>query len=480
MFQAPATRALVHAALEKLAVAATRGFATSSNATAEFLAPMRPLLADIPTVESVVAVRGTAASEDWALALRLGPARLAAWTNQLQTAVKKLPSPSWNLGLVRGVVHGDFGGADPKVRVKFQQVGDWLLFGGGPGKRALLEAWLADAKSSGTPRPPLGADWLRVEAGPQLARLLDWPDLADWPHLTAGFSSRSDIVRTEARLSWREPMVSSLQPWQVPTNTIRDPLVSFTAARGVAPWLGRNAALRTSAAGPVPDQWFSWSRSDIPFQTLFALPAKDAAARVPALLQPLESAARAALGTNFTGRIHHVTDRNEVVWSGLPILVPFVGVAPEPSGSFILGGLMSGIVPQGVNTNPAPAELLAQLGRTNLVYYDWEVTQFRLQQVRQTRQLLQLLGGPGAGLMGRTPGQAWLDAIAPQLGNTITEATIDGPKELRVIRNSHAGLTGFELLMLARWLDNPDFPAWREPAAAFPGLPPVPSLPPGK
>jgi len=481
LFQLPASRALFHASIEKLAVAVTRGFVAGTNVGADFLMPLRPLFADMPTVESVLAVRAKdTAVEEWALALRLGPSRINAWTNQLRHAAMKLPAHSWNLGSINGMVHGELAGADEKRRVKFQQAGEWVVLGGGPGKAELRDAWLAGVKSTGAPKPALGLDWLRVEVGPQLPRLLEWPDLADWPRLTANLSSRSNIVRTEARLMWSSPFAANPAPWHVPANSIRDPLVSFTAARGVAPLFNRHAALRSPGVGPLPDQSFAWSRSDIPFQTLFAVPMKDAAAKIPALHPALEAAARAALGAQFTGRIQHFADRNEVAWSGLPILVPFVRTAPEPGGDFVLGGLMSGIVPQGANTNPAPAELLAQLNRTNLVYYDWEVTQQRLQQWRQTRQLLQLLSGPGPGNFGRTPGQAWLDAIGAELGNTITEAVVSGPSELKLIRNSHSGFTGIELLLLMRWLDNPAFPLWAYPPQASPGCPPTPPAPPGK
>ena len=43
--------------------------------------------------------------------------------------------------------------------------------------------------------------------------------------------------------------------------------------------------------------------------------------------------------------------------------------------------------------------------------------------------------------------------IALHLGNTVTDMTQTGPSELTLVRKSHAGFTGFELLALARALD---------------------------
>ena len=54
-----------------------------------------------------------------------------------------------------------------------------------------------------------------------------------------------------------------------------------------------------------------------------------------------------------------------------------------------------------------------------------------------------------------------------KLGNTITDATVDG-RELTITRKSHLGLSALEIALLTRWLDNPQFPKptleWPNPA----------------
>ena len=130
----------------------------------------------------------------------------------------------------------------------------------------------------------------------------------------------------------------------------------------------------------------------MPYNLLAAAPMRDASNTV------VRAAPHAlhTLGTNVqkagVGRIAFTTNRTELGWVGMPILVPFVRPAPELGDDFLLFGSMAGIVPSGPNTNPPPAELLNQfLPRTNLVYYDWEITEAKLAQWVPIFQLTAML-----------------------------------------------------------------------------------------
>jgi len=181
------------------------------------------------------------------------------------------------------------------------------------------------------------------------------------------------------------------------------------------------------------------------------------------------------LGTNVAkaglGRIAFTTNRTELGWVGMPILVPFVRPAPEPADDFLLFGSMAGIIPSGPNTNPPPAELLNQfLPRTNLVYYDWEITEAKLAQWVPIFQLSAMMSATPS-FPGAAAAHAWLRAVSPKLANTITEVTAASPADLRAVRRSDLGLTAIELALLARWLDNPAFPAFAYPTNAMPRMP---------
>lgn len=181
----------------------------------------------------------------------------------------------------------------------------------------------------------------------------------------------------------------------------------------------------------------------------------------------------------MVGAVRVATNGLEAVWLGLPIFAPFLRPASEPGDNFLLAGTMAGLVPQTPNTNPPPPELLARLtSRTNLFYYDWEITEGRLAQWRQMNSILGMLATVPA-LPGASAAQPWLDAITPHLGNTITEVTLEKPNELQLIRKSHLGLTGFELVQLAQWFGRENFPSLLPPPAPSP-VPPAPAPPAGR
>jgi hypothetical protein len=132
--------------------------------------------------------------------------------------------------------------------------------------------------------------------------------------------------------------------------------------------------------------------------------------------------------------------------------------------------LMGGIFPLSPKHTPVPDELFAQVrGRTNLLYYDWEITEHRLNHGKQFYQLASILNSR------RTPNtntasKRWLSEIGSKLGNTATEISQAGPQELVLVRRSHVGFTGFELATLSLWLDTPGFPFEFDLPAPIPSM----------
>ena len=135
----------------------------------------------------------------------------------------------------------------------------------------------------------------------------------------------------------------------------------------------------------------------------------------------------------------------------------------EAGTEFVLGGFF----PPLTRTNAVAAELYAQfLGRPDVLYYDWEITQERLKQWREM-YLLRSFFLMSSYSPTNAPSQKWLIALEPELGNTITEATLTSPNEVLVTRKSHLGFTGWELVTLMRWLDSTHFPMTFDPAPPF-------------
>jgi hypothetical protein len=137
----------------------------------------------------------------------------------------------------------------------------------------------------------------------------------------------------------------------------------------------------------------------------------------------------------------------------LPFIAPTLRAMHGPAGDF----LFAEVFPNGPRTKPLPPELFAQLDRTNLVYYDWEITGERLQLLPQLTQL-SLMVTRHKQLAGQSAAIKWLNRIGPTLGPTVTDVTQTAPNELSFTRKSAGGLTAIELTALANWLEATNFP----------------------
>jgi len=237
--------------------------------------------------------------------------------------------------------------------------------------------------------------------------------------------------------------------WRMPTNTIRQPLVSFTAVRGFAPWLEKkNLPYEIS---PVPDQVFVWALARIPFQTFAAVPvpdAKNALAQIGRKMSTNKDWQR-----RFMAPFTMMMTNDQISWQGVPFIAPSLSAVHEASGDFLVAGLF----PNAPRRNPLPPELFAQLAAPNLVYYHWEATAERLPELLQLSQLGLMLTRHQQ-LDGNSAAAKWLDKISPALGSSVTTVTQTTPDELTFSRKAPGGLTAVEFYALANWLEAKNFP----------------------
>lgn len=580
------TRKLWQAMLDKLAAAPDRLFQSRLSPTSGSRADLcRPFFVDLVDNEFYADVRtGTDRSLEWTLAIHLADDRAALWHSNLTALVE-----AWDLGKCTECKVEDCSGWEVRKHhvpntIRWVRSGAWFVLGLGQDRLPHLAEILREIRQNGHPQTVDGESWFSLQldslrlmqTGFPLPRAWFLPDplpVIQW-HLTG----RGGMVRTRAAIHFAEAQPWALEPWHIPTHTFGDPMISFTAVQGFSPWLKHWSFLSQMGVNPTPNQLFIWAQPEVQFQTFFVAPVP----QVTNLLERLGKVLPSVVATNFyrLGEIRASTNRTDIIWAGLPAIVPFLCAAPEPSGEFLLGGLF----PSQLNTNPPPAELLAQIsGRTNLVYYDWEITQDRLWQVRilssiydlvapvtpqdaaatntdselpavkgtyspsdfvapqtlaqkliahtdkvseflwlrlpeRSRQNLAEKARPAAGTKAlqallakelnpilqsgliydkqrfaavkvppktlelvsqKLQGEAliqvnrlllaeaypqmiangpWLAAIGPKLGNSVTEATVVGPKELDVVRKSYCGFTALELVILDRWLQDPRFP----------------------
>ncbi len=442
------SQALLEAALNKLAAALTG----STNPPDSSPTLPRLLFNELQRVESLVEVRGTNASRpDWVFALRLGPTAASWWMTNAASLGRALARPA------AGIV-----------------ANDWVLLGLGQAGAASLPPLAAEIKKNGRPPGIRPEAWMQLEMDlATLAPTLGLPPTVAWPSVNLAWAGRGERLRMEGALRFCEPVLPPVEAWRMPTNTIREPLVGFSALQGVGKWLAKQAWYQRLDVSPAPNQVFAWAQSQIPFQTYLAWEWPDITNTLRKITPKLPDLAREQLPKITAGNIAHATNLARVSWYGLPIWVPFVTPAPDPG--FVVAGLM----PTEGKQAPPPPELFAEVtGRTNLMYYDWEITQARLEDWRMTGTFYRMVSGyespPASSLSQRWLNDGNLTAV---LGNTVTEMTRVSPTELRVLRSSSAGFTGLELFALAQWLDDPAFPGRSEPPAIQsrrPVAPPVP------
>jgi hypothetical protein len=465
----PASSQFREQVLQKLARTPRQLFQRGSKTPLEERSALfRPLLDDWLRVESFGEIRGqTNQPLEWALALRLEEDRALSWQRSIREVLV-----AWGVGqatdyAANGAQGWEIKPTESGARYRFVRSGEWCVLGSGQDRWLAFNETLKQTRTKGAHRAQAGADWLTLQ--------VNWPQLAHWrrpwplaccgpeslPSLELAAASKDDMVRTKAELNFAIAPVWRLEPWQVPTNWIRDPLISFTAVQGIGSWLARQPFIKQWEIIPAPNQFFLWAQSEVPFQSFVAAPIK----QVTNVLQGLAARLPAWIRTNSpyqnVGEFLWITNQTRLVWRGLPIIVPYLHPAQEPAGEFLLGGLF----PAPLSPNPSPAELYAQfIGRTNLLYYDWEITAERLPQIRLLMQLNELIATTPDDIINAETNRAtsyaqpWLTAIGPHLGNTITEIAIASPRHLSLARKSHLGLTGLELAYLARWLDDPRFP----------------------
>jgi hypothetical protein len=364
----------------------------------------------------------------------------------------------------------------PPNLIRFVRVGDWVVFGWGQDKLLLNAELVRRVLAEKRPAPAEKNNWVTAD--------LDWPRLARWlPSLSAvdlpetrwQAVGRDGNLHVEGKLIFPQPLAMTLEKWRMPTNTIHQPLVSFTAARGIAPWLEKQKWAQPYEISPVPNQGFIWALTLMPLQTFAAVPVPDASNALAQLDQKLSASTN--WQSHFMMPLTMEMTNNQIAWTGLPFVAPKLEALHEPSGDF----LFAGVFPNNPKGKPLPPELLTLLGQINLVYYHWEITAERLKLLPQLSQL-SLMVTRHRQLDAQSVAGKWLAAVGPTLGNNVTEVTQTAPNQLTFMRKASGGLTAVELTALANWLEAPNFPGCdlrlpspkpRRPHPKTPGTPPV-------
>lgn len=410
-------------------------------------AMLRPILDDLWEHEASITLQGKPSQPDLLFAAKLDATKAETWNKglsqlaqswKLGSANAKGPSAKWSVGRKDFYIH-------------YAREGNWTFAAFTRSGKSPFEKSRAATSLNGA-IVDARADWRRLgEAFPVLAK---YP----LPPSSIRVMPRGEALRTEARLTYSDRLPIKLEAWNIPTNLVAEPIISFTCGQGIRPLLDQIKGFSALRLKNPPNQFCAWGLGTIHAQTFVAAPIanatnimKEIAGRLPDFVS--------AYFPKPPGTFLWISNRAEWIWSGLPMVIPHVRAERSGEQDYLIAGLF----PAPARSNSAPAELFAQVvGRTNLVYYDWELTDQRLPHARHTFQLHDIIAGRRLQSTNFAT-QRWINELAPILGNTVTEITMTGPKELALVRKSDVGLTGFEIALLGRWIDSPRFPFQYQP-----------------
>lgn len=452
----PQSLALREQTLNKLSAAPWRFLRNETNHASTNL--LRPLFQDLVDEESFVGIDqdGPDAPVQMVLAIRLTDSRDHLWQTNLAAALMSLtgmplehPSPE------RWVLKKHH---NPDL-IEMVRSGEWTLLGAAQDHNALLDETLSRVKSGQTPFALQTTNsWLEASVDlPRAAAICGARNVPfEMPYAALAVFGEDQNVRQHGEFMFRQPVSMDREPWKIPTNLVSAPLNTFTAVRGIQPWLAALPAWTNLQIGPPPGQFYLWSISGFPMETYFAAPLADASNCVSRVADKVLQTEGTWFATNGVTAFRRAQSFNGLEWRGAPFMAPFLQSTSDVSGQFVFGGFLF----SSSSTNPPmPPELLSGLMMiTNLVLYDREIPDIRLQQWLYMGQFLRLVSNKQQ-MPPDSTGLLWLRALKGKIpSDCVTEVTQVAPDRLALERRSSIGFTGFELQLLADWLESPNFP----------------------
>lgn len=433
--------------LEKLSAAPWRFLLGQTNPASANL--VRPLLDDVVAQECYLEVRKADAAGEMVLSVRLNADHADLWGSKLATLMQALGATPAS----RNPAGWSLSNNNRSNYIEFTRAGNWSLLSMSQSHNALLDETIVRINRQHTPV----VDWsvnAFLEGFVDLARLgnASRSNMLSQISFTLKFDDNSVMTTGELQLS--HGLRSPLPPWKIPTNLIPENAIGITAARGFAPWLESSKVWKDLNAGPPPDQCFSWAMRGAPMQTYLVMPMQDAsnaAARIAEFALRRQGPPWLA---NALSGFHKSKTSNGLSWHGFPYFTPFLRSESRDGQNLLVSGFLEADLPPSA---PPAGFVEGILSKTNLVYYDRELTGYRLDQWIQLGQVLRFICGASQ-LPGKSASLEWLQAIGSQLRADGTEITEVGPGSLSFTRKSDLGFSAIELHLLADWLESPEFP----------------------
>ena len=439
---------------------------------------LRPLLDDLVKEECYLEMRDAGgATCQLALAVRLDAKRGALWENNLASVfesaagARRTNTLPGQMGKGWKITSPNKPSSPLLGRIELERAGEWTVLGLAPEQNKVFTELVARVqRSPDSFSGSASSDWLQTAFDlPMLSAALSWAlDLPqDCPRVSLAVTGDGTNVVTRGQFHFAKPL-PEIEPWNIPTNIIHEPLHSFTAVQGVKPWISSWSWWQNLHASSAPNQLFFWAQSGSPFLDYAAAPLADAPKVMSKLGAGLMDTMNPILASNRVGKWER-TGSDGVAWARAPIIAPLVHSVSFPQGNFIFAGLS----PLAITNSPPPTATLHNLlSQHNVTYFDRELTGPRVEAWMYISQLFRIIFRREQ-LPAESASIPWLKAVAPLLGSSATTARKTSQTDLSLSRTSTVGCTAVELHLLADWLESPQFPRHlHSTLAKFPPLPP--------
>jgi hypothetical protein len=427
---------------------------------------LRPLLDDLVQQECYLEIRqSTNQPVQGVFAIRLDDQRAALWQTNITNLTQSLITNRQS----QVTSH-----ASLFTNLTVSRTGQWVLLGSGADP--LLADITARIQHNNAPLPPsLTNYWLDAQL--DLKRLSTTPfhplHSALGPNIptniTFTFIGNGQNVHTRADLDFPQSLPFELEPWNIPTNLIHDPIIGFSAIRGFRPFLKSFKPWNDLQLGTPPNQAFGWSQHGVPWLHFVAVPSAEASNQVDRLSDYVVANVNPKMEAGRIGEFQKVPGTQRLKWRGVPVFSPDLNWTTSDGNSYIVGGFFA----RSLTNQPPPPELFSQfVSDTNMLWYDWEFSPECLrgwapisQVVRHMFNLPRLEGDPDIN---------WLMAVAGRARNCVSALNLESPTHLSFTRQSTIGFTAAELPLLLDWLESPKFPRGLHTFLAPPPPPPTP------
>ena len=241
LWQLPASANLQTRTLSKLAAAPARWLAVPPERAQLANDLLARSLNDVVLDECYLEIRQPAnQAAEFVFSTHPGAERAGNWETNLANIVGLLTG-EWPQPLTNGIHGWTLHRSQSPDWFQFQRTNDWAVFGVGTGVNPLFNEITGRIRSY---RDPFAAksstNWL--EADVKLSRLpaplaRAWHLSGNSPDVSLTVAGDGANVLTRAQLTFPEPLQLEIEPWTVPADLIPAPLDSFTAVRGLRPWL---------------------------------------------------------------------------------------------------------------------------------------------------------------------------------------------------------------------------------------------------